>query len=56
MAAVHAVEALPVQASHVPSTTPVAAFIILAHGVQTRFVVGVQGVDSYSFKEHSEAH
>ena len=56
MAAVHAVEALPVQASHVPSTTLVTSFIISAHGVQTRFVVGVQGVDSYSESEHSEAH
>ena len=56
MAAVHAVETLPVHAVHDPSTTPVAAFIILAHGVQTRFVVGVQGVDSYSVEEQAGAH
>jgi hypothetical protein len=56
VAAEHVVEALPVQAVHDPSTTPVAASIIPAHDVQTRFVVGVQAVDSYSVEEQAEAH
>ena len=51
------VETLPVQAVHVPSTTLASSFMVSAHEVQVRFVVGVQGVDSYSVSEqtsHSE--
>ena len=55
--AIPVVETLPVQAVHDPSTTPVTSSMVAAHEVQTRFVVGVQAVDSYSVSEqisHSE--
>ena len=56
MAAVHAVEALPVQAVHESSVILATLFMIAAHDVQTRFVVVVQAVDSYSVSEQAEAH
>ena len=50
------VEIIPIQAVHDPSSTPVTSSMVAAHEVQTRFVVGVQGVDSYSVERQAEAH
>ena len=54
--AVHAVEALPVQAVHESPVILVIVFTIAAHKVQPRFVVVVQAVDSYRVEEQEEAH
>ena len=51
MAAEHVLDAAPSQAVQDPSCTLATEFMILAQEIQTRFVVVVQAVDSYSEPE-----
>ena len=56
MASEHVVEAAPSQKRQDSSTTPVTAFIIAAHDVQTRLIDPEHAVDSYCDPEQAEAH